>query len=192
MMLPRRAFLRMSGASLLTAAASNVAAPAFAGIASPALVGLKDTGARTLAVQCLRTGEKLKADYWVNGAYVPDALGALNRVLRDGRTGEVHVMEPKLLDLLNLLGRQLETSAPFHVICGYRSPATNAMLHATSTGVASKSLHMEGKAIDIRVPDRSLKTLHDTALAMQVGGVGYYPKSDFVHVDVGQFRSWNG
>jgi uncharacterized protein YcbK (DUF882 family) len=145
-----------------------------------------------LAVQCLRTGEKLKADYWVDGAYLPDALAALNRVLRDGRTGEVHVMEPKLLDLLNLLGRQLETNAAFQVICGYRSPATNAMLHATSTGVASNSLHMEGKAIDIRVPGRSLATLHDTALAMRVGGVGYYPKSDFVHVDVGAVRNWNG
>jgi len=101
-------------------------------------------------------------------------------------------MEPKLLDLLSLLGRSLESNAGFEVICGYRSPVTNAMLHETSSGVASNSLHMVGQAIDIRVADRRLDKLRDTALAMKVGGVGYYPESNFVHVDVGAVRHWLG
>lgn len=192
MILPRRAFLRMSGASLASAFVSGLTVPAFAGVAAPALVGMKDTQCRTVAFQCLRTGEKLKIDYWVDGSYLPDALGSINRVLRDARTGEVHTMEPKLIDLLSLLNRQLESNAPYQVISGYRSPVTNAMLHAKSDGVATKSLHMEGKAIDIRVGDRPLNVLHKTALAMRVGGVGYYPKSNFVHVDVGRVRTWNG
>src|SRR5215471_13453215 len=99
----RRAILRMGGGALITAIGSGMAVPAFAQIASPALVGLKPTGCRTLAFDCLHTGEKLKADYWIDGNYVPDALERINRALKDFRTGEEHAMEPKLLDLLTQL-----------------------------------------------------------------------------------------
>ncbi len=113
-------------------------------------------------------------------------------MLRDFRTGEAHVIDPGLLDLLHDLNSKLETGEAFKVISGYRSPQTNGMLHEHSSGVASKSLHMQGMAIDIRVPGRALTSLHDAALQLGRGGVGYYPNSDFVHVDVGRVRKWNG
>ena len=175
----RRTFLRASGAALL------------GGFACPSLA-LADLGknARALALSNLHTGEHMTIDYWENGTYVPDALAAIDHLLRDYRNNEVHVIEPKLLDLLTLLHSKVESSAPFEVISGYRSPATNAMLHAESHGVAAKSLHMQGMAIDIRLADRALDVLHATARNMRLGGVGYYPASDFVHVDVGRVRYW--
>ena len=182
MLLARRAFLRASGAALVTLGASGLR-PAFA--TAPA-------AARHLRFDNLHTGEKLALDYWTDGAYQPDALSAINQVLRDFRTGDVHAIDVKLLDLLHDLNARLETPAPFQVISGFRSPATNGMLHEKSGGVASKSLHMQGLAIDIRVPGRTLTALHDNALAMARGGVGFYPTSDFVHVDVGRVRKWNG
>lgn len=157
---------------------------------SPALASLEQASARTLSFDNIHTGEKLKIDYWVEGSYVPDALETINHLLRDFRNGEVHTIEPKLLDLLSVIRARLETEQPFQVISGYRSPATNALLHAEHSGVAAKSLHMKGMAIDIRVADRNLETLHDTALRLRAGGVGYYPQSDFVHVDVGRVRTW--
>lgn len=166
-----------------------VAGTAF-GLAAPAMAALTEGRARRLAFYNLHTGEKLSATYWADGGYVPDELGAINHLLRDFRTGDVHTIDPKLLDLLFALDSRLGSSQPFHVISGYRSPKTNAMLHARSSGVASGSLHMVGKAIDIRVPGRSLAQLHDAALALRRGGVGYYPKSDFVHVDTGRVRRW--
>jgi len=192
MPIPRRAFLRASCGVLASTVGSSLAIPAFAHVVAPALIGLKEKNCRTLALENLHTGERLKVDYWVEGKYLPDALNSLNHNLRDWRTGEVHAMEPKLLDLLDLLGKKLESTAGFQITCGYRSPVTNAMLHEKSSGVASNSLHMVGQAIDIRVADRGLDKLHDTALAMKVGGVGYYPSSNFVHVDVGAVRHWLG
>jgi uncharacterized protein YcbK (DUF882 family) len=111
-------------------------------------------------------------------------------VLRDHRTDEVAEMDPRLLDLLFNLQGKLGASTPFHVISGYRSPRSNAMLVAKGGGVAKKSLHMQGKAIDIRLPGRELADLRKAALGLKAGGVGYYPKSDFVHVDVGRVRHW--
>lgn len=163
-----------------------------AGVASPALANISKADYRALSLDNLHTGEKLKIDYWVEGRYVPEALKDINYLLRDYRNGEVHQIDPKLLDLLNLLHRRMSSNAPFEVISGYRSPATNAMLHERSHGVATHSLHMKGMAIDIRLPDRDLKELHESALAMQAGGVGYYPSLDFVHVDVGRVRRWGG
>lgn len=159
-------------------------------MATPALAALTEGRARKLAFYNLHTGERLAATYWADGGYVPDELGAINHLLRDFRTGDVHVIDPKLLDLLYALDRRLGSSQPFHVISGYRSPRTNAMLHAKSSGVAVHSLHMVGKAIDIRVPGRPLTELRTAALALRRGGVGYYPKSDFVHVDTGRVRHW--
>ena len=130
-----------------------------------------------------------------NGQYVPDALHAVNHVLRDFRTGDTHMMDPSLLNLLVLLSDKTESVSPFYVISGYRSPHTNELLRdegGASTGVAKKSLHMQGQAIDIRMADVQLSHLHNAALSLGMGGVGYYPSSDFVHVDVGAVRQWGG
>ncbi len=151
-----------------------------------------NTGTRALAFDNIHTGERLKVEYWADGQYLPDAMSEVNHVLRDFRSGEVHAIAPGLLDLLATLRAQLETSAPITVISGYRSPLTNAKLRSEHehSGVASKSLHMQGMAIDIRVAGRSLAAVHDAALLLRSGGVGYYPTSDFVHVDVGRVRTW--
>ena len=177
----RRTLFRIVGGAFL---------PATSYFGTPAFANLIDSEVRSLAFDNLHTGERLKLDYWVHGAYVPDALASINHVLRDFRTGDVRAIEPKLLDLLVAIRQVLDTTAPYAVISGYRSPNTNAQLHEASSGVASQSLHMKGMAIDIRVPGRSLAVVHKTALAMRAGGVGYYPKSDFVHVDVGRVRRW--
>jgi uncharacterized protein YcbK (DUF882 family) len=112
--------------------------------------------------------------------------------MRDWRTGEVYPIEPKLLDVLYQIGRTLETNCQFELISGYRSLKTNAMLHEFDPGVATNSLHMKGLATDVALPGRPLRTVCETALAMQMGGVGYYPESNFIHVDVGRVRRWVG
>ena len=145
---------------------------------------------RRLALYNLHTGESADLVYWADGAYVPDALGRIDHVLRDFRTGEVRGIDRRLLDLLVRLNGRLESNEPFHVISGYRSPHTNMMLASASEGVARHSLHMEGMAIDVRIPNRSLGALRAAALSLGGGGVGYYQASDFVHVDVGRVRSW--
>jgi len=147
---------------------------------------------RRLAFNNLHTGEALDVAYFENGAYVPEALTAVNHVLRDWRNNETHEIEPKLLDLLALLTASVETRSRVNVICGYRSPATNAMLHAHSSEVASGSLHLKGQAIDIRIPGVETAHLRDAAQRLAIGGVGYYPESDFVHVDIGRVRRWQG
>ncbi|HYB08314.1 MAG TPA: DUF882 domain-containing protein [Alphaproteobacteria bacterium] len=165
-------------------------AAVFSAVAAPAFAAIPRHQVRTVSFDNLHTGERLKVDYWVNGRYLPDAMGAVEQVLRDHRTNEVHAIDPQLLDLLDALSRRLYTRVPYQVISGYRSPATNAMLRAQSDGVAAQSLHMEGMAIDIRVPGRTLRAVHKAALQLERGGVGYYPRSDFVHVDVGRVRRW--
>ena len=147
---------------------------------------------RSLSILNLHTGERLAATYWEAGAYVEDALAGLAKVLRDHRTGETHAMAPRLLDLVANL--QAEFSAkPVQVISGYRSPRTNeALRRSGGGGVAKRSLHMDGLAMDIRMPGVDLARLRDAAWGLQSGGVGYYPGSDFVHVDVGRVRRWNG
>ena len=153
------------------------------------------TDPRRLRFHNLHTDEKLDAVYWEDGHYVPDALHAVNHVLRDFRTGDMHMMDPGLLDLLVAVQARTETQSPFYVISGYRSPRTNAMLRdegGASTGVARKSMHLEGKAIDLRLADVQLSHLHNAALSLGGGGVGYYPTSDFVHMDVGPVRQWGG
>lgn len=158
-----------------------------AGLATPALA---DVPVRALSLLNLHTGEKLDATYWEHGSYVGQALDALNHLLRDHRTGESHTMAPQLLDLVNILGRRLETRQTIQIISGYRSPQTNAALHEKSGGVATHSLHMQGQAMDIRIPGVELSHLRDAALSLGLGGVGFYPGSDFVHVDVGRVRRW--
>jgi uncharacterized protein YcbK (DUF882 family) len=151
------------------------------------------TGERALAFYQTHTGEQLRTVYWAEGAYVDDGLSAIDRVLRDHRTDEVKPIDRGLLDLLHRLASALDTREPFHVISGYRSPATNAMLRSASHGgVASRSLHLVGQAIDVRVPGRMISELRRAALELRGGGVGDYPTSNFVHVDVGRVRTWRG
>lgn len=145
---------------------------------------------RALSFHNLHTGESLNVTYWADGHHLPDALSEVNRILRDFRTGEVWPIDVGLLDLLHRVRQSLDTTAPFHIISGYRSPATNKKLRTNSSSVAKRSLHMQGMAIDVRVPGRQLRTLHKAAVAQKSGGVGKYPKSNFVHMDVGRVRYW--
>jgi uncharacterized protein YcbK (DUF882 family) len=147
---------------------------------------------RSVALDNLHTGEKIEAVYWADGDYIPDVLDAVNVHLRDFRSGDVHPIAPELLDLLDALNATTGTQAKFEVISGYRSAATNALLRERSEEVAKHSFHMEGMAIDIRLSDVDLARLHAAALSLGRGGVGYYPYSDFVHVDVGPVRTWYG
>jgi uncharacterized protein YcbK (DUF882 family) len=143
-----------------------------------------------LSFHNLHTGEALAIEYWQNGAYAADACAAIDQILRDHRTGEIHAIDARLLDLLHELSGQLETRAPFQVISGYRSPHTNAALADASSGVARGSLHMQGLAIDIAIEGVPTATLRDAALSLARGGVGFYPNPGFVHVDVGRVRRW--
>ena len=156
----------------------------------PALAASFGAARRVLAFKDTHTNERLKAAYWENGNYQPEALAKIYHVLRDFRTGDVKEIDIRLLDLLYTLRLKLQTKAPFEIISAYRSPTTNAKLAAQNGGVAKKSLHMAGMAIDIRLADRRLTTLRDAASGLRVGGVGFYPKSNFVHVDVGRVRCW--
>lgn len=160
-------------------------------LATPLLqASLQRAPERRLAFRNLHTGETLRSTYWAQGAYLKDELKGVNQVLRDHRSGEVYPMDPKLLDLLYVLQQTTGISGAFHIISGYRSPKTNQKLRTKSGGVAKRSLHMQGKAIDIRLPGCELKQLRDAALSLKAGGVGYYAKSDFIHVDTGRVRRW--
>ena len=150
----------------------------------------KSMGGRSLDFVHTHTGERLAVEYFGGGAYVPDALTTVNHFLRDFRTGDVHSIDPHLLDLLHSLTGLTGSQRPYQVISGYRSPVTNDMLRHRSEGVAAGSLHMQGQAIDIRLADVPLVALQRAALALRGGGVGYYPVSDFVHVDTGRVRHW--
>ena len=188
MRISRRKFLRMgTGASLALLSTR--------GFAAPAIVGVKELNVRTLSFNCTNTGEQLnRIDYWVEGDYVPDALDAIDDAFRDYRNDEIYPIATRLLDLLHQLGRKLDTDCRFELTSGYRSPETNAALHELDSGVASNSLHMKGQAADITLPGRTLAQLHEAAVALRLGGVGYYPaeEDDFVHVDIGRIRRWQG
>jgi uncharacterized protein YcbK (DUF882 family) len=138
------------------------------------------------------TGEVLDARYFVDGAFSQEQLGALDWLLRDYRTGDIFPIESRLFDLLYELALAAGREPRYEIISGYRSPTTNAMLAATTDGVSSNSLHMEGRAIDVRLIGLPAVALRDLALARQAGGVGYYPTPDFVHLDTGPVRSWSG
>jgi uncharacterized protein YcbK (DUF882 family) len=175
--LSRRALLRaaaLGGASLL----------------APALARGARGAPRVLAFESLHTGEALRVVYREGGAYLPGALARIGVELRDHRTGDVHPIDPGLLDLLYDVQQQLGSRAPYQVISGYRSPATNAMLRAAGHGVVRRSFHVLGMAIDVRLPDVKTSALRDAGRALARGGVGYYAESDFVHLDVGPVRTW--
>jgi uncharacterized protein YcbK (DUF882 family) len=168
--------------------------PALAQIPKPPLrkPPLHKPHERSVSFRHMHTNESLNIVYWAQGEYVSDALKQINHVLRDHRTGDVKRIDPQLVDLLYAMRQRLDTSKPFEVVSAYRSPATNAMLRRNSKRVAKSSYHMEGMAIDVRLPGYEPRVLAQLARGIGVGGVGYYPRTSFVHLDVGPVRSWNG
>jgi uncharacterized protein YcbK (DUF882 family) len=187
--LSRRKVLK---AGLLGAATAAVPISAHAAqwAVQPANFIMRPAAPRALSFYNVHTGETLKTVYFDRGEYVPGALLEVNYFFRDFRANLIKPIDPSLLDLLHRINGALGTSQPFNLISGYRSPATNAWLASQSEGVARHSMHMYGMASDINVQGRSLALLHLVALAMRGGGVGYYPRSDFVHVDTGRVRRW--
>lgn len=147
---------------------------------------------KRIALKNLHTDEKLEVEFFRDGAYVPDALASINVLLRDYRTGERHAIDPSLMDYLVKVAHKAGADPAFSVISGYRSAQTNAHLREQSTGVAQHSLHIEGRAIDVRMTGIDCADLAAHALVLQRGGVGYYRASDFVHLDTGAFRTWKG
>ncbi len=148
-------------------------------------------GERRLSLYNTHTSEKINTVYWADGRYVAEGLQDVNKILRDWRTGDVAPIDRGLLDLLtHLRGVTDAGNKQIHIISGYRSPHTNAALASKSKGVAKKSLHQLGQAIDIRIPGIDLGHLRKAALSLKEGGVGYYPAQDFVHVDTGRVRFW--
>jgi uncharacterized protein YcbK (DUF882 family) len=145
---------------------------------------------RSVSFVSTHTGETLAVSYFQAGSYVTTALEQVAKVLRDHRTGSTHAIDPALLDILHDLRVLADRDDTFQVISGYRSPKTNDLLRTRSGGVASRSLHMDGKAIDVRLTGFSTKKLHQLALSMKRGGVGFYAASDFIHVDTGRVRFW--
>lgn len=165
------------------------------GLAAGALVGTRGALAatvgatRALSLYAVNTGEHLSVEYCRAGAYEPQALAAVNRLFRDHYNDETHVIDAALLDRLYGVTRVLGTREAVHVVCGYRSPSTNAMKHHDHGGAASQSFHLTGRAVDVFLPDRDLGEIRTAALQMG-GGVGYYPRSGFVHLDTGPTRTW--
>jgi len=145
---------------------------------------------RVLSFFHTHTSERLTVPYFAEGEYLPEGLATLRSFLKDFRTGQEHAIDPALFDVLNDLRLATGTRSPFHVISGYRSPSTNEMLREHGGGVARGSMHLVGRAIDVRLADKSSALLRDAAIELGRGGVGYYRISDFVHVDTGRVRRW--
>jgi uncharacterized protein YcbK (DUF882 family) len=152
--------------------------------------GIKLDQPRELSFYHTHTGKNLSVVYHDGESHLSPVLHEINQFLSDFRTGEIYPIDPQLLDALYLLQHKTGVENKFEVISGYRSPKTNAKLRNKSKGVAKRSLHMQGKAIDIRLVGVNSKKLRDTAIAMKVGGVGYYRRSDFIHLDTGRVRHW--
>ena len=164
-----------------------VAAPA---VALPGLAFAKSAEPRRLRLYHTHTSEKLDVVYHENGAYLPDAMSELNLVLRDHRSGDVIDMDRELLDLLHAAQQRLGSTGTYEIISAYRSPATNEMLRRQGAGVAKRSMHLEGKAIDVRLTDARTRDLRQVGIELARGGVGYYERSNFVHFDTGRVRRW--
>lgn len=178
----------VSRRDILKMGATGVAAsvlPLFPGVA-------KATGHKIweISFRQAHTGESFSGVYRVGDHYLPDAFERINYFLRDFRTGEAFPMDPRVIDILSLVQQGTETGTPLEILSGYRTPKTNAMLRRVSEGVARNSFHMYGQAVDIRMPGYGTKKLSQVARSLRAGGVGYYPKSHFVHVDTGEIRSW--
>jgi len=159
-------------------------------VSAPAISCAKVMGKRSLSFYHTRTQETLDITYAWGKVYNPRAMAQISSYLRDHQTGKIHPIDPKLLDILWSIQGEMGRKGVYEVISGYRSPQTNRQLRRKSSGVAGQSLHMQGKAIDIRFPGIDTDQIHQCAMEMKSGGVGYYAKSDFVHLDTGEYRTW--
>lgn len=183
----RRSFLALGAKA---AAGIFVAAHAAPGLASVPSRSRAEKGARNLAFYHTHTRECLDITYARNGVHDPKALHQINKYLRDFRTSEVYPIDPEILDILWQIQQEIGCSSTYEIISGYRSPQTNQNLRGKSDGVAKRSLHMKGQAVDIRLTGKNTRLVRDCAVALEQGGVGYYAASDFVHIDTGKFRVW--
>ena len=181
-MITRRDLLALG---LVTAASAVFPFKAFA-------ASEKVSSKKELIFYKVNTHEHLNAVYWKDGMYLPDGLATINHIFRDTRSDMEREININLIDLLFDLKEQIKSKEPYHIISGYRTPKSNAILSKSNKGVAKNSLHMFGKAVDIRMPGYSLSGLRKVAVKLQAGGVGYYPRSKFVHLDVGEVRYWRG
>ena len=174
----RRTFLKIS------------ASAALATLVPHAAIALGRSEHRTLSFYNIHTGESLTTCYRVNGKLINRAVRRISHIMRDHRTGEIKPVDPALLDLLHRIVKEIHPPSPISIISGYRSPQTNAALRKSTSGVAKNSLHMHGRAMDIRIPGSQTQEICQLAVALHSGGVGYYPKSDFVHLDTGPVKVW--
>lgn len=187
--LDRRSFLGMGAATLGGVILPALVSPAAAANFKTGVIG---NGARRLSFRNAHTGESFSGVYRVGNKYLPDAFQQINTVMRDFRTDQSYPMDPRVIDIIYSVQRMTGRQMPLEILSGYRSPQTNNMLRGRSkrSGVAKKSLHMEGRAIDLRMEGFSTKRLRDIAASLRAGGVGYYSKSNFVHLDSGDVRTW--
>jgi uncharacterized protein YcbK (DUF882 family) len=186
----RRRLLGLGGAMAGMAAVPGWVRPA--GAREPVRTGTGVAGKR-ISLKNLHTGEELESEFFRGGDYVGESFAAMQVLLRDFRNDEQHAIDPKLIDYIFDVAQHLEVDPVFSVISGYRSPQTNALLRErSSSGVARHSMHLEGRAIDVRIAGVDCARLAERALDLTRGGVGYYRASDFVHLDTGAFRTWKG
>lgn len=181
--LTRRGLLGAFAATAVTAAPTYSNAAGF-------LRGSGDI--RRIGMHSGRTGEKLETIYWIEGEYIAEAVREINMHMRDWRTGEAVQMDLRTIDIMSAALNLMDTSEPYLLLSGYRSPRTNQMLSTRNGGVARNSLHMRGQAADLRLTSRTTAQMSNAALACRAGGVGRYSRSNFVHMDCGQVRSWRG
>ena len=180
-LISRRGILGVFAAT--TVAAAPVMANAFG-----LLRGAGDI--RRIRMYSGRTGESIDTVYWVDGKYIRDSLNEINIFMRDWRTGQAIGIDPRMIDIATASHRLLQTNEPYMMLSGYRSPQTNAMLRSRSSGVARNSLHLTGKAADLRLKSRSVSQMSRAAISCKAGGVGRYSRCNFVHMDCGPVRSW--
>ncbi len=171
------------------AATSLVAAPTYSNAAG-LLRGAGDI--RRIKMYSSRTGEKIDTIYWIEGEYIRDAVREISIFMRDWRVDKVKNIDLRTIDIMAAAHALVDTDEPYKMLSGFRSPKTNAMLRSRSRNVARNSLHMEGQAADLRLSSRSVGQLSKAAQACRAGGVGRYYRSNFVHMDCGDLRSWNG
>jgi len=179
--------LTRRGILMAFAATAVAAAPSY----SNAFSLLRGGGdIRRLRMYSGRTGERLDTIYWIDGKYIPEALAEVNHFMRDWRNNQVKQIDTRTVDIMAAAHRLMDENEPYMLLSGYRSPQTNAMLRSQSRGVARNSLHMQGEAADLRLSSRSVSQMARAAAALQAGGVGRYSRSNFVHMDCGDHRTW--
>lgn len=186
----RRGFLKCASGIGLSLGTTGLMSALPSRVMAADIPALDPKAPREIRIVNAHTWEKLDIVYYIRGIYIDESLERLNHLMRDHRAGKAHVIDTALLDQLFRVRLMLGTDEAVHVLSGYRTPETNARLRSRSSGVAKYSLHMEGRAADIYIPEVPVQTLHKTAMDMAAGGVGLYSNSNFVHLDTGNHRHW--